>query len=149
MHGTDLIHPSMRVQLYSRLENIKELKSVADHFPSLDEFLQQVALVESEYSQEEKKRRKNDGVRLMTLHQAKGLEFKVVFITGLEDGILPHVRAIDDYFQLEEERRLFYVGITRAEKRLFITYAKRRFLYGRRGDAMKSRFLGGTKDEWY
>lgn len=127
---------------YARLENIKELKSVADHFPKLEEFLQQVALVESEYSEGEKRKKSHEGVRLMTLHQAKGLEFRVVFIVGLEDGILPHARSIDDYFQLEEERRLFYVGITRAQEKLFISYAKRRFMYGRRGDGVKSRFLG-------
>lgn len=133
---------------YARLENIKELKAVAAQFPRIDEFLQQVALVESEYSQGEKRRRRNEGVRLMTLHQAKGLEFKAVFIVGVEDGILPHVRALDDYFQMEEERRLFYVGITRAQNRLYITYAKRRFLYGRRGEGIKSRFLGGGEDIW-
>lgn len=127
---------------YARLENIKELKSVADHFPKLDEFLQQVALVESEYSEGEKKRKAYEGVRLMTLHQAKGLEFKSVFIVGVEDGILPHARAIEDYFQMEEERRLFYVGITRAQEKLHISYARRRFIYGRRGEGKKSRFLG-------
>ncbi len=127
---------------YARLENIKELKSVADHFPKMSEFLQQVALVESEYSEGEKRRKAHEGVRLMTLHQAKGLEFKVVFIVGVEDGILPHARAIEDYFQMEEERRLFYVGITRAEEKLHISFARRRFMYGRRGESVKSRFLG-------
>jgi len=130
---------------YSRLENIKELKSVAIHFPNIIEFLQQVALVESEYSEGEKKKKANEGVRLMTLHQAKGLEFKAVFIVGVEDGILPHARSIDDYFQLEEERRLFYVGITRAQEKLSYSYARRRYMYGRRGEGMKSRFLGGEE----
>lgn len=135
---------------YARLENIKELKSVATHFPHITEFLQQVALVESEYSEGEKKRKSHEGVRLMTLHQAKGLEFKTVFIVGVEEGILPHSRAVEDYFQMEEERRLFYVGITRAESKLHISYAKRRFLYGRRGEGVKSRFLGedGDKIDW-
>ncbi|MBI2641398.1 ATP-binding domain-containing protein, partial [Candidatus Roizmanbacteria bacterium] len=127
---------------YSRLENIKELKSVALNFPDVSQFLEQVALVESEYFEDEKKRKGHDGVRLMTLHQAKGLEFPVVFIVGVEEGILPHSRSIDDLFQLEEERRLFYVGITRAKKKLFITYSARRFIFGRRGESMKSRFLG-------
>ncbi|MBP9691638.1 UvrD-helicase domain-containing protein, partial [Candidatus Woesebacteria bacterium] len=108
---------------FARLENIKELKSVALSFPNIVEFLEQVALVESEYFEGEKGGKSRDGVRLMTLHQAKGLEFDNVFITGLEEGILPHSRSIDDLRQLEEERRLFYVGITRARKRLFISYA--------------------------
>lgn len=131
---------------YSRLENIKELKSVAAQFPRIPEFLEQVALVESEYSQGEKRRQ--EGIRLMTLHQAKGLEFPYVFIVGVEEGILPHAKSIDDQFQLEEERRLFYVGITRAKTKLFITYARRRFLFGRRTQGMKSRFLG-IEDEVY
>lgn len=135
---------------YARLENIKELKSVASHFSHITEFLQQVALVESEYSEGEKKRKAHEGVRLMTLHQAKGLEFAIVFIVGVEEGILPHSRATEDYFQMEEERRLFYVGITRAQDKLHISYAKRRFLYGRRGEGVRSRFLGedGDKIDW-
>jgi DNA helicase-2/ATP-dependent DNA helicase PcrA len=132
---------------YSKLENIKELKSVAVRFPILVEFLEQVALVESEYSQGEKMARNNkEGVRLMTLHQAKGLEFPYVFIAGVEEGILPHIRSIQDLFQLEEERRLFYVGITRAQKKLYITYTNRRFIFGRRSDTRKSRFLGGETE---
>jgi len=125
---------------YSRLENIKELKSVALAYPSLTEFLEQVALVESEYFKGEKKGNK-DAVKLMTLHQAKGLEFPVVFIAGVEEGILPHGRSVDDENSLEEERRLFYVGVTRAKHKLHITYAKRRFIFGRRNEATKSRFL--------
>ncbi len=127
---------------YARLENIKELKSVAVTFPKLNDFLEQVALVEAEYSEGEKKARGKDGVRLMTLHQAKGLEFADVFIVGVEEGILPHARSMDDIFQLEEERRLFYVGITRAKKKLYVTFARRRFIFGRRGEAMRSRFIG-------
>lgn len=137
---------------YTRLENIKELKSVAINFPKLVDFLEQVALVESEYFEGEKKKKNQEGVRLMTLHQAKGLEFPYVFIVGVEEGILPHSRSIDDVFQLEEERRLFYVGITRAKEKLYITYAKRRFIFGRRNEAMKSRFLGEDEDvirNWY
>ncbi len=125
---------------YSRLENIKELKSVALAFPSLTEFLEQVALVESEYFKGEKKGNK-EAVKLMTLHQAKGLEFPVVFIAGVEEGILPHGRSVDDQSSLEEERRLFYVGVTRAKQKLHITYAKKRFIFGRRNEVTKSRFL--------
>lgn len=126
---------------FARLENIKELKSVAVSFSNLIEFLEQIALVESEYFEGEKKARGHHGVKLMTLHQAKGLEFDCVFIVGVEEGLLPHSRSLDDYLQLEEERRLFYVGITRARKYLYITYTKRRFMFGRRNYAMKSRFL--------
>lgn len=133
---------------YARLENIKELKSVAINFPDLVEFLEQVSLVESEYFQGEKN--SQDGVRLMTLHQAKGLEFDYVFIVGLEEGILPHSRAINDILELEEERRLFYVGITRARKKLYITYTQRRFIFGRRNESIKSRFIGGEIErDWY
>lgn len=132
---------------YSRLENIKELKSVGITFPNIVEFLEQVALVESEYSENEKQGKSKEGVRLMTLHQAKGLEFDYVFIVGLEEGILPHSRSLDDLQQMEEERRLFYVGITRARQKLYITHAKRRFIFGRRNIAMKSRFISSNSDD--
>ncbi len=148
----DVFHSTGYLKLYNpdeeddfaRLENIKELRSVAVAFPKLTDFLEQVALVETEYSVEEKKAKTGgkEGVRLMTLHQAKGLEFPYVFICGVEEGILPHARSIDDQFALEEERRLFYVGITRAKEKLFITFANRRFIFGRRNDSVKSRFLG-------
>lgn len=133
---------------YARLENIRELKSVAHTYPEVVQFLEQVSLVESEYSEGEKTGRSKDGVRLMTLHQAKGLEFPLVFIVGLEEGILPHSRSIEDTFQLEEERRLFYVGITRAMQRLFLTFARRRFMYGRRMEGMKSRFIRTADDDY-
>lgn len=133
---------------YERLENIKELKSVALNFPNLVEFLEQVALVESEYFEKEKKGQK-DGVKLMTLHQAKGLEFPYVFVIGVEEGLLPHSQSLNDLYEIEEERRLFYVGITRAKKKLYITYARRRFLFGRRSESVKSRFLGGDDREFY
>ena len=132
---------------YARLENIKELKSVAMTFPNLVDFLEQVALVESEYFEGEKTGKSKDGVRLMTLHQAKGLEFSYVFITGLEEGLLPHSRSVDDIHQLEEERRLFYVGVTRAKKNLVITHARRRFIFGRRILSMKSRFIRSREEE--
>ncbi len=132
---------------FSRIENIKELKSVATNFPQVVEFLEQVSLVESEYFDGEKLRKNQNGVRLMTLHQAKGLEFPYVFIAGVEEGILPHSRSMDDMFQLEEERRLFYVGITRAREQLFVTYTKRRFIFGRRNETVKSRFIGGGEEQ--
>ena len=126
---------------FARLENIKELKSVAMRFPKLTGFLEQVALVESEYFAGEKSSNAKNGIRLMTLHQAKGLEFPVVFIVGVEEGILPHSRSLDDLHALEEERRLFYVGITRAKQRLYITYANKRFIFGRGSFSVKSRFI--------
>lgn len=128
---------------FSRVENIKELRSVALNFPNLYQFLEQVALVESEYFESEKKQKdeKNQKVFLMTLHQAKGLEFDIVFIVGVEEGILPHSRSIYDLSSLEEERRLFYVGITRAKEKLFVTYTKKRFIFGRRKISFVSRFL--------
>ncbi len=138
---------------YDRLENIKELKSVAVSHPNLLDFLEQVALVESEYSADEKNHRRSSGqerdnrVRLMTLHQAKGLEFSYVFVIGVEEGILPHARSIDTIDELEEERRLFYVGITRAKKKLFITHARRRFIFGRRNNAVASRFINENWEE--
>lgn len=132
---------------YARLENIKELKGVALTYPKLDAFLEQVALVESEYSEGEKKNRE-EGVRLMTLHQAKGLEFPVIFIIGAEEGVLPHSRSVDDYYQLEEERRLMYVGITRAKERLYVTHVRRRFMFGRRIDSVPSRFIADDGEEW-
>jgi DNA helicase-2/ATP-dependent DNA helicase PcrA len=133
---------------YSRLENIKELKSVANSYPNINDFLEQIALVESEYSEGEKKRKGEDGVRLMTLHQAKGLEFPVVFMVGVEEGILPHSRSTFDHFQLEEERRLMYVGVTRAKERLILTHARRRFLFGRRMESAPSRFIAEENEEW-
>lgn len=126
---------------FSRLENIKELKSVAVSFPKLMDFLEQVALVESEYSQHEKETKEDRRLVLMTLHQAKGLEFDHVFIVGVEEGLLPHSRSIDDQFQLEEERRLFYVGITRAKKTLYITNTRKRFIFGSQGYSTPSRFI--------
>ena len=133
---------------YSRLENIKELKSVANSYPNINDFLEQIALVESEYSEGEKKRKGEGGVRLMTLHQAKGLEFSVVFMVGVEEGILPHSRSTFDHFQLEEERRLMYVGVTRAKERLYITHTRRRFLFGRRIESSPSRFIAEENEEW-
>ncbi|MFS8159435.1 MAG: ATP-dependent helicase, partial [Candidatus Roizmanbacteria bacterium] len=126
---------------YGRLENIKELKSVAVAFPSLNDFLQQIALVESEYSNHEKENKSKGGVKLMTLHQAKGLEFDYVYIVGLEEGLLPHSRALYNKDELEEERRLFYVGVTRARKKLTITHVKRRFMFGRGIMSQPSRFI--------
>lgn len=125
-----------------RLENIKELRSVAIAFPALNEFLENVALVEREYISDNPldDKRKN-AVTLMTLHAAKGLEFPIVFMVGMEEGLFPHSRTLMDRDQLEEERRLCYVGITRAKEKLYLTYAKRRLFFGQRTANIVSRFI--------
>ena len=83
----------------------------------------------------------SEAVCLMTLHNAKGLEFDVVFLVGLEDGLLPHSRSIDSPHEIEEERRLFYVGLTRARERVFLSLVRRRNMFGSYRDAAPSRFL--------
>ncbi len=126
-----------------RLENIKELRSVATEFPQINAFLETVALVEQEYEPTTVKlREKNrDAVTLMTLHAAKGLEFPIVSIVGMEEGLFPHSRTLADKEELEEERRLCYVGITRAKERLYLTYANKRLFFGTRTQNMISRFI--------
>ncbi|OGY07463.1 MAG: hypothetical protein A2694_00375 [Candidatus Blackburnbacteria bacterium RIFCSPHIGHO2_01_FULL_40_17] len=126
----------------ARLENIKELRSVATEFPNLFEFLEQVALVEAAQSPKNSESSNNGKVTLMTAHSAKGLEFEVVFIVGLEEGLLPHSRSLMNQEELEEERRLVYVGITRAKCLLYLSYAQKRLIFGQRGSSMPSRFLG-------
>ena len=130
-----------------RLENIKELRSVATEFPDIDEFLENVALVEQEYYPDKAIGVSRDAVTLMTLHAAKGLEFDVVFMIGMEEGLFPHSRSLLDAAQLEEERRLCYVGMTRAKKRLYITYASRRLYFGARMSNMVSRFVGEIPED--
>lgn len=126
----------------SRLENIKELRSVAIQFPHLSQFLENVALVEQEYMPDNVVNGdKKDAITLMTLHAAKGLEFPIVFMVGMEEGLFPHSRSLMDKHELEEERRLCYVGITRAKKKLFFTYAKRRLFFGQKTSNTVSRFL--------
>ncbi|KKQ97009.1 MAG: ATP-dependent DNA helicase [Candidatus Woesebacteria bacterium GW2011_GWA1_39_12] len=128
----------------ARLENIKELRSVATEFPNINEFLENVALVEAEESVSKRelgKSSKKDAVTLMTLHGAKGLEFPVVFIVGMEEGLFPHSRSLWDTGQLEEERRLAYVGITRAKNLLYLSYATRRLYFGEKLSNPPSRFI--------
>ena len=132
------------VEAEGRIENLRELGGVAAEFEqrspdgSLAEFLEQVSLVseQDEYDEE------SGSVTLMTLHNAKGLEFPVVFIIGLEDGVFPHYRSMGDPAHLEEERRLMYVGVTRARERLYMTYAWSRTLFGSTSYSPPSRFLG-------
>ncbi len=126
-----------------RLENIAELRTVAEPFNSLppgdalSPFLESVSLVSDVDNLDETE----GGVTLITLHQAKGLEFPVVFIVGLEEGVLPHFRSLDDAAQMEEERRLCYVGVTRAKRRLYLLRAFRRSLMGGSTVNEPSRFL--------
>ncbi len=125
-----------------RLENIKELRSVAIQFPNLTNFLENVALVEQEYTPDKKiLDHPKDALTLMTLHGAKGLEFPVVFMVGMEEGLFPHSRSLMDKHELEEERRLCYVGMTRAKQKLFFTYARKRLFFGQRTMNTISRFL--------
>ena len=126
-----------------RLENVRELKSSIRTYvenaeePSLAGFLEEIAL----YTDIEEYSDQDDAVILMTMHSAKGLEFPHVFITGFEDGLFPGMRAISDREEMEEERRLCYVAITRAMESLTITHARQRMLYGRTSAALASRFL--------
>ena len=124
-----------------RLENIKELRSVAINFSNLTNFLENVSLVEQEYMPDKTVQEKKDAVTLMTLHAAKGLEFPYVFMIGMEEGLFPHSRSLMDKNELEEERRLCYVGMTRARKRLLLTYAKKRIFFGQKTSNIVSRFI--------
>ncbi len=124
----------------SRLENIKELRSVAQEFPVISEFLENVALVEKSSSAKASEGQ-GKAVTLMTLHSAKGLEFPVVFMVGMEEGLFPHSRSLMDRLEMEEERRLCYVGITRAREKLYLTYARRRLFFGTHSSNMVSRFI--------
>ncbi len=128
----------------ARLENIKELRSVAAEFPKIDEFLENVALVEAQQDSDKhvaSSKIRKDAVTLMTLHAAKGLEFPTVFLVGLEEGIFPHSRSLMDSGQLEEERRLAYVGITRAKETLYLSYASSRLYFGEKLSNPPSRFI--------
>jgi DNA helicase-2/ATP-dependent DNA helicase PcrA len=124
-----------------RLENIKELRSVAIEFPEISSFLENVTLVEQEEMADMVNKNDKNAVTLMTLHSAKGLEFPVVFMIGMEEGLFPHSRSLMEKSELEEERRLCYVGITRARRRLFLTYSRRRLIFGQRSNNTPSRFI--------
>ena len=134
---------SKNVQDQSRVDNLMELLSVAEDFAkggeenTLENFLANVALV----SDIDDADLGEDAVTLMTLHSAKGLEFPVVFLAGMEEGIFPHARTLMDEEEIEEERRLCYVGITRAEKYLFMSNARMRTIYGHTVSYPPSRFL--------
>lgn len=138
---------SRSAQDQSRIENLKELLSVAEDFedkarrnneePTLENFLADVALVADIDDAD----LEDDSVTLMTLHSAKGLEFPTVFLVGMEEGIFPHARTLLDENEIEEERRLCYVGITRAEKHLYLSNARMRMIFGHTVSYPPSRFL--------
>ena len=132
-----------------RWENVQELRSVAAQYgelegdSSLAAFLEEVALVSDV---DDPGADQPDAVTLITLHAAKGLEFPVVFLVGMEEGLLPHMRALDDPEQMAEERRVCYVGMTRARERLYMTRARRRFQYGNQRANPASRFLADVPE---
>lgn len=137
------------VEAQTRIENLKEFISVAQEFdlkaaqgetaaePTLEGFLSQVSLTTDLDTMVERE----NAITLMTLHAAKGLEFPLVFLIGMEEGVFPHNRALDEPHELEEERRLCYVGMTRAKEKLFLTFACQRTLYGETVYNPPSRFL--------
>jgi DNA helicase-2/ATP-dependent DNA helicase PcrA len=133
------------LQAAERIENVKELITVAKEYDSvgLDEFLEEVALLSGLDTIDER----SDAVTLMTLHAAKGLEFPVVFMAGMEESIFPHSRALFDGAEMEEERRLCYVGMTRAREELFLYHANSRMLYGQSQHNPPSRFLSDIDHE--
>ena len=131
------------VEAEGRLENLSELVGMAREYETVDDFLEQVSLVSDTDDIDEEE----STVTLMTLHAAKGLEFPVVFLVGMEDGVFPHVRALGDPSELEEERRLAYVGITRAMQKLHLTSAWSRMMHGQTQYNPPSRFLDEIPSE--
>ncbi len=133
-----------------RLENLEEFKSITRNFEekngiiSLEDFLMEISLV----SDIEEHKNNNNVVTLMTVHSAKGLEFNNVFIIGLEEGIFPHMNSLEDNNEIEEERRLCYVAVTRAKKKLWLVNAKRRTLYGMDSANPPSRFIKEINEDY-
>jgi len=145
----DMLNAKDTEENKTRLENVRELKSSIHAYvqnaeiPTLAGFLEEIAL----YTDLEQYNEGDDAVVMMTMHSAKGLEFPNVFLVGFEDGLFPGMRAIGDAEEMEEERRLCYVAITRAKKTLTITHARQRMLYGRTSAALPSRFLREIPEE--
>ena len=147
----DSLKESLKEEDQDRLENIEELLNVTyeyDRDPeaghTLDEFLANVSLLSST---DVNSPDNTDRVMMMSLHSAKGLEFPVVFLAGMEEGVFPHSRSLDDEDELEEERRLCYVGMTRAKDLLYLSYAYGRTFYGRTTNNQPSRFIGEIPKE--
>ena len=145
----DMLNAKDTEENKTRLENVRELKSSINSYvenadnPTLAGFLEEIAL----YTDLEQYNDSDDTVVMMTMHSAKGLEFPHVFLVGFEDGLFPGMRAIGDSEEMEEERRLCYVAITRAKQTLTICHAKQRMLYGRTTAALPSRFLREIPEE--
>ena len=145
----DMLNAKDTEENKTRLENVRELKSSIHAYvqnaevPTLAGFLEEIAL----YTDLEQYNEGDDAVVMMTMHSAKGLEFPHVFLVGFEDGLFPGMRAIGDAEEMEEERRLCYVAITRAKQTLTISHAKQRMLYGRTSAALPSRFLREIPEE--
>ncbi len=131
----------------ARLENIQELLSVASQFTKIENFLENIALLQDNEMADVTVEGKADVVTMMSLHSAKGLEYPIVYMVGMEEGLFPHSRSLLDKAQMEEERRLCYVGITRAKSKLYMSYAKRRLVYGTITSSMPSRFLNDIPEE--
>ena len=135
---------SLSTEDIDRLDYLMEFRSITEEYQNntgsvnLSDFLDEISLIAdiSEHKDDD------DSITLMTLHSAKGLEFKVVFMVGMEDGIIPHANSFSEEDGIEEERRLCYVGITRAKERLYLTNAKYRMLYGKDVSNPPSRFIG-------
>lgn len=132
-----------------RVENVKELKSVASDFENLSTFLENVALMEGMIAPDKSYEEKNetDCITLMTIHAAKGLEFDYIFVIGMEEGLFPHSRSMLDASQLEEERRLAYVAVTRAKQKIYLTYATNRLYFGTTSANLVSRFIVDIPEE--
>ncbi|HEY5600377.1 MAG TPA: 3'-5' exonuclease, partial [Candidatus Manganitrophaceae bacterium] len=163
IHYFDLLKKEFGTESEGRIENVLEFISAADAFEvapfpdeapdgagdapaqrtGLKDFLDQIALV----TNGDEQGAPEGGVTLMTLHSAKGLEFPVVFLVGMEEGLFPHSRSLTDLREMEEERRLCYVGMTRAKERLYLVSATRRRLYGSSQWNAPSRFLGELPSE--
>lgn len=130
-----------------RIENVKELRSVAEQFPDIVQFLENVSLIQDRQMPDSNMQNgKAEVVTLMTLHASKGLEYPVVFLVGMEEGLFPHSRSMLDPNQMEEERRLAYVGITRAKDQLFLTYTRSRLFFGSRSNNLPSRFIAAIPE---
>ncbi|RQW21879.1 DNA helicase PcrA [Bacillus sp. C1-1] len=150
----DMLKAEQTIEAQSRLENIDEFISVTQEFEKRSEekdlvsFLTDLALVaDIDQLDDDKVEAPKEAITLMTLHSAKGLEFPYVFLIGMEEGIFPHNRSLFDDEEMEEERRLAYVGITRAEKELYVTSAKMRTLYGRTNTNPSSRFIAEIPED--
>ena len=129
----------------SRIENIKELKSVAALFVNLEDFLENVSLIEN--SEKPSEKTNTNSITLLTAHASKGLEFSVVFIIGMEEGLFPHSQSMGEIDELEEERRLCYVAITRAKDKVFLSNARSRLYFGNIQANLPSRFLSEIPNE--